>query len=325
MSKTLTTELVQMKCRTDNLPMINKLNIWGMDLGDVSLVERMPNLQVLSLSVNKIDTLKPFASLKKLQELYLRNNNIQTLNEVMHLKDLKNLSVLWLSENPVSALPFYREFVVKQLPSLTTLDEKKVTAEERRQALALNLDLPPTPHFPGPEENSPLIRTRPPAASFDDQHRLSRSKQTSHSQQQLSFKDTPIYPLQANRSFEAPAQLSPGPPSFPSSNQYPNQNEAFRKQQQQFEGGRPGGPRSMEEIEEPNQMGMQVGGGGVGIRVNAPASPERQRGRMESGMEGENMSAIQNENILTAILVLMNELTPLEIQILKNECEKKLA
>lgn len=41
-----------------------------------------------------------------------------------------NLKVLWLSENPISAYPNYRMFVLKILPNLTKLDEVEVTPEE---------------------------------------------------------------------------------------------------------------------------------------------------------------------------------------------------
>jgi Leucine-rich repeat (LRR) protein len=62
----------------------------------------MPNLEVISLSVNKITTLKEFASCAKLQELYLRKNLIQDIQEVRHLTKLQDLKVLWLQDNPCS-------------------------------------------------------------------------------------------------------------------------------------------------------------------------------------------------------------------------------
>ena len=39
----------------------------------------MPNLEIVSLSVNKIHSLKDFVYCSKLQELYLRKNNIKDL------------------------------------------------------------------------------------------------------------------------------------------------------------------------------------------------------------------------------------------------------
>ena len=48
----------------------------------------MPNLEVLSLSVNKISTLKDLNNCNKLQELYLRKNNISDIREIKHLVNL---------------------------------------------------------------------------------------------------------------------------------------------------------------------------------------------------------------------------------------------
>ena len=37
---------------------VKSLNCWGQDLADVSILCEMPNVEVLSLSVNRISTLK---------------------------------------------------------------------------------------------------------------------------------------------------------------------------------------------------------------------------------------------------------------------------
>jgi len=64
--KPLTLELVFNKTKSDNLNNIKNLNLWGNELEDLSLIDRMPNLEVISLSVNKINSLKDFASCSKL-------------------------------------------------------------------------------------------------------------------------------------------------------------------------------------------------------------------------------------------------------------------
>ena len=58
MSKALTLELIHMKTKTNRIDSIKNLNLWGNDLEDVSIVTQMPALEVLSLSVNQITTLK---------------------------------------------------------------------------------------------------------------------------------------------------------------------------------------------------------------------------------------------------------------------------
>ena len=42
----------------------------------------MLNIEIVSMSVNKINTLLPFAGLNKLKSLYLRNNNISDIEEI---------------------------------------------------------------------------------------------------------------------------------------------------------------------------------------------------------------------------------------------------
>jgi Leucine-rich repeat (LRR) protein len=56
--KALTLELVHMKTKTNRLDTIKNLNLWGNDLEDISIVNQMQALEVLSLAVNRICTLK---------------------------------------------------------------------------------------------------------------------------------------------------------------------------------------------------------------------------------------------------------------------------
>ena len=127
----LTENLIKSKCKTDNLGMIRALNICGMALTDVSILWTLPNLEIISLSANQIQSLSDFAGLKNLRELYLRNNKISLLNELLHLKDLSHLRVLWLNNNPVSELSNYRSFVAKHLSNLQSLDNSSITFQER--------------------------------------------------------------------------------------------------------------------------------------------------------------------------------------------------
>jgi len=67
LGKPLTADLVFTKTKSDSLHNIKNLNLWGNDLEDLSLIEKMPNLEVISLSVNKISTLRDFSTCNKLQ------------------------------------------------------------------------------------------------------------------------------------------------------------------------------------------------------------------------------------------------------------------
>jgi hypothetical protein len=134
MSKKLSRELIAQKVKSDRIESIRNLNLWGSNIEDISILEEMPSLEVVSLSVNKIRTLKPFANLSNLRELYLRRNLISNLNEIKYLTDCQNLSVLWLSENPICDNPNYRAVVICVLPQLQKLDDIAITDAEREKA-----------------------------------------------------------------------------------------------------------------------------------------------------------------------------------------------
>ena len=103
---------------------IKKLNIWGEDIQDISIISKMPNLEILSLSSNKISSLSPISTCLNMREIYLRNNNIYSFEELHHLKPLFNLKALWLEGNPICDDIYYREKVLNTLPQVIYLDNK---------------------------------------------------------------------------------------------------------------------------------------------------------------------------------------------------------
>lgn len=133
----LTEEMITAKTRANDITTVKKLNCWGAELDDVSILQKMPHLKVLSLSINKISSLLDFANCHELQDLFLRKNAIRDLNEVCFLKDLPYLRNLWLAENPCAEEEGYRQSVIKTLPNLKMLDEKPITNEELQNALAV--------------------------------------------------------------------------------------------------------------------------------------------------------------------------------------------
>jgi len=134
MAKKLTLDLIVQRTKSDKFGSIKNLNLWGNDLDDVSVIQELPNLEVLSLSVNKISTLRYFSECTRLTELYLRKNLISDLSELQYLKKLKQLKVLWLWDNPCAEAANYRLLVIKTLPQLVKLDNTEITAEERQSA-----------------------------------------------------------------------------------------------------------------------------------------------------------------------------------------------
>ena len=134
MSKKLTIELITQKAKTDHLDNIKSINLWGNNLDDISLIQEMKQLKVISLSVNKISSLKPFKGLNNLTELSLRNNEIFDFNELSYLMSCHNLRVLWLIENPIAESRDYRLKVIQMLPQLTKLDNTIINEDERNDA-----------------------------------------------------------------------------------------------------------------------------------------------------------------------------------------------
>lgn len=107
-----------------NISEIKRLNIWGEDIEDISIISKMPNLEILSLSSNHISFLSPLSACLNMREIYLRNNNINSFEELYHLKPLFNLKALWLEGNPICDEIYYREKVLNILPQVICLDNK---------------------------------------------------------------------------------------------------------------------------------------------------------------------------------------------------------
>ena len=165
MGKQLTPELIVQRTKTDKFMTIKNLNLWGNDLDEVSAVKDLPNLEVLSLSVNRIATLRDFANCPKLTELYLRKNAIADLTEVQYLTSLKQLRVLWLWDNPCAETPNYRLIVIKMLPQLAKLDNTEITSEERETASHVSIEegfgAPSEEHAPPPMPVKEIPKKKP--------------------------------------------------------------------------------------------------------------------------------------------------------------------
>lgn len=119
-----------MRLQVSSLVDVRRLNFWGAGLTDMGLVRRLIALEVLSLSMNEITSLEPLANCVRVREVYLRKNRVQT-SQLAYLAALPQLQVLWLSDNPCTSEPFYKESVMLWCPSLLILDQRDVTSEDR--------------------------------------------------------------------------------------------------------------------------------------------------------------------------------------------------
>eukprot|EP00796_Vickermania_ingenoplastis_P006107 gene6107-4390_t len=154
MAGVLTLNLVYQKARNDDVDRIRKLNVCSSSLQDIGVLRHLPNLELLSLSVNDIDEIGALSCCPRLTEVYLRRNQIKDINQILHLSRLRNLQVANFADNPICRDPNYRRFVIAALPSLRQLDDTTVTNEERRSALQV---------FPE------LSRFAPPSSPYADQ------------------------------------------------------------------------------------------------------------------------------------------------------------
>ncbi|CAG5092851.1 Similar to Cfap410: Cilia- and flagella-associated protein 410 (Mus musculus) [Cotesia congregata] len=184
----LTEEMVVARSRISDLTAVKKLNCWGSELTDVSILRELKKVEVLSLSVNKINSLADFQYCSNLKDLFVRRNNITDLNEICYLQNLPNLRNLWLEENPCAEREGYRMSVIRALPNLEKLDDKFVTADEINVALSrgkilvhpLSMDASPPQSDPAsPEE----------VAEFIDEVELERNRRYSSSSDQRSYDD----------------------------------------------------------------------------------------------------------------------------------------
>lgn len=69
--------------------------------------------------------------------LVLTNNRITSLGEIDNIALFKKLEHLSLLENPVGIKQNYRLYIIHKIPSLKTLDYKKISKKERDESMKL--------------------------------------------------------------------------------------------------------------------------------------------------------------------------------------------
>lgn len=222
----LTEEMVIARSRQSDLGSIKKLNCWGSELSDVSIIRRMRGVEVLALSVNKISGLADFEDCHKLQELYLRKNNIKDINDLAYLQGLPHLKKLWLEENPCveGAGPNYRAIVLRALPNLEMLDNVSVTPEELADAMkGAHLAQSQEEIYEDAYSNGPSQQQAQQQPQQQQQQQY--QQQTPHHQQQQYRHQSPV------REKTPPNQeYSPAEPNHPPSPKQREYRSAYHQQ-----------------------------------------------------------------------------------------------
>ena len=137
MSQKLTLDIIMSRANTKKLESIKTLNLWGLNLSDLSILSGLPLLETISLSNNQIKDISIFKEIKNIKELYLADNQISELNQIENLKNCKKLEKLVLKGNPISNNPNYIKKILETLPNLLILDEKDIKSLKKE-----NKDLP---------------------------------------------------------------------------------------------------------------------------------------------------------------------------------------
>ncbi|XP_068105155.1 centriolin isoform X2 [Hyperolius riggenbachi] len=96
----------------------------------------MHGLQKLNLAANEIERIPAWLGkkLRSLNTLNLKQNKISSLQDISSLKPLKDLTSLFLADNPIANLPHYRLYTVFHLRTLQSLDGQPITNQERQDA-----------------------------------------------------------------------------------------------------------------------------------------------------------------------------------------------
>jgi len=324
-----------MRTKCNRMDLIRNLNVWGNDLSELPALRHMPNLEVLSLSVNKVSCLEDIRYCPKLTELYLRKNNVADLGEVRHLRGLRQLKVLWLSDNPCASHPQYRPLVLHLLPSLVKLDETDVSVEEARQAAKFDInqvDLDMLPDI-GHEELDFEPPTRRSSGGIHSES-VGRSEASGSRQQQMQDD------VKRTRSLPSGA-LGRSSPHGAMGGGYEDQQLAqadFHIQQGQSyisHEDRPSPSDMMFDGESSPELTPKPRGAWASPDRDSPESPSRMRsaggehsllrGEPEMHSEGghDRPNAARADNILCAVLALIKELDGQGLELVRRAIEQR--
>ncbi|OAD53047.1 putative U2 small nuclear ribonucleoprotein A' [Eufriesea mexicana] len=157
----LTPDLIQQSMQYINPVKDRELDLRGYKIPTIeNLGATLDQFDTIDFSDNDIRKLDGFPLLKRIKTLFFNNNRIvrigeglehcipnletlmltgnmiQELGDLEPLAQLKSLTNLCLLQNPVSAKPQYRQYVVFRFPQLRLLDFRKIKMKEREAAVA---------------------------------------------------------------------------------------------------------------------------------------------------------------------------------------------
>ncbi|XP_058806725.1 probable U2 small nuclear ribonucleoprotein A' isoform X2 [Phymastichus coffea] len=157
----LTPDLIQQSMQYINPVRDRELDLRGYKIPTIeNLGATLDQFDTIDFSDNDIRKLDGFPLLKRIKTLFFNNNRIvritdglehcipnletlmltgnmiQELGDIDPLKPLQNLATLCLLQNPISAKPHYRQYLIYKLPQLRLLDFRKIKQKERDETNA---------------------------------------------------------------------------------------------------------------------------------------------------------------------------------------------
>ncbi|KAG9391421.1 Leucine-rich repeat [Carpediemonas membranifera] len=306
----LTANQIIGRTKVSDIGQVRNLMIWGNDLSDVSVVRRMKNVEVLSLSVNSISTLCDFSFCPKLRELYLRRNKVSELYELNYLSRLPNLKTLWLSDNPIADAPQYRLFVIANLPNLEKLDDTPIEEDERANAKASGL---------ANSVRIPADREQPAGAgmTFEDPQTPQIERDIRHMDMAGQQAQPHVAPPPQGHAIQQNRQADLPPPDHLAHKMSARAPVSVaRADSRQSVGGPPPGhvishaPNPVRHAHERLPVDWQM--------------PTRQESPRHAQEQGDAQDFMRQDAVLHAMVTLVPELSQTQLQMLQTMIEKKL-
>ena len=137
--------LEELSLHQEDIEKIEHIHNWCRDLkilllqsnliGKIENLNKLKKLEYLNLAINNIEVIENLDQLESLNKLDLTLNFIGELTSLESLKDNYNLKELFLTGNPCTDYPEYRDYVIATLPQLQVLDGTEITRTDRLKAV----------------------------------------------------------------------------------------------------------------------------------------------------------------------------------------------
>ena len=92
------------------------------------------SVRTLYISNNNLKTLQGIENYSRLRIVSCTNNYIRYMGDLKYLKNIKYLEKVSFIGNPVSMMPFYREYLISLSPNLISIDGKNISINEKMDA-----------------------------------------------------------------------------------------------------------------------------------------------------------------------------------------------